>query len=66
LLDKLHKACLSQNKHLFVLTHVRSLEFYEGSSSQHVLGDDAINNPCWSLQLNMHQVQHYRSKKSTG
>jgi hypothetical protein len=62
LLDKLDKACLSQNKHSLVLKHVRPLEVYEGSSSQHVLGDNAKTNPCWYLQLNMHQVQHHRSK----
>jgi hypothetical protein len=41
----LHKAYLSRNKHWLVLTHVLPLEVYEGSSSQHVLDDDATASP---------------------
>jgi hypothetical protein len=48
LLNNLHKVYLSQNKHQLVLTHVLPLEFYEGSSFQHVLDNDAIISPCWS------------------
>jgi hypothetical protein len=43
--DMLHKAYLSRNKHWLVLTHVLSLEVYEGSSSQHVLDGDATASP---------------------
>jgi hypothetical protein len=46
LLDKLHKACLSQKKHLLVLKHARPLEACGGFPSQHVLGNGAIANPC--------------------
>jgi hypothetical protein len=45
LLDMLHKVCLSQNRHLLVLTHDLPLEAYEGSSSQHVLDGDAKASP---------------------
>jgi hypothetical protein len=41
----LHKVCLSQNIHQLVLTHDLPLEAYEGSSSQHVLDDNAKANP---------------------
>jgi hypothetical protein len=46
LLDKLHKVYLFQKLHLLDLTHVLSLEAYEGSSSQHVLDGDATVSPC--------------------
>jgi hypothetical protein len=45
LLDMLHKVCISQNRHRLVLTHVLSLEAYEGSLSQLMLDDDVIANP---------------------
>jgi hypothetical protein len=48
LLDMLHKAYLSQNKHRLVLTHVLRLEAYEDSASRHVLDGDAKASPCWS------------------
>jgi hypothetical protein len=41
LLHMLHKFCPSQNRHRLVVTHVLSLDAYEGSSSQHVVDDDA-------------------------
>jgi hypothetical protein len=45
LLDMLYKVYLSQNRHRLVLTHVLPLEAYEGSSSEHVLDDDARASP---------------------
>jgi hypothetical protein len=58
-LDTLHKVCLSQNRHQLVLTHVLTLEAYEGSSSQHALYGDAKPIPCWSWQVNMHLDWHF-------
>jgi hypothetical protein len=45
LLDMLHRACLSQNRHQLVLTYVLPLEAYEDSSFQHVLDGGAKANP---------------------
>jgi hypothetical protein len=41
----LHKVYLSQNRNRLVLTHVLTLQAYEGSSSQHVLDGGARASP---------------------
>jgi hypothetical protein len=43
--NMLHRVCLSQNRHRLVQTHDLPLEAYEGSSSHHVLDDNATASP---------------------